>query len=1066
MFVLGAGATLAEAPAPKKIVLIGGPPDGHPPAAHEYAAATRLIQQCLDDSPNLKAANPAGLAIETYSAGWPEDDSTLDAADAIVFVTSGADHVESNHPLVVGNHLARVERQMRRGCGIATIHYSTFLPARVGPRALDWIGGYFDYQSGPQANGWFSKIKHWKAALKPAADHPISRGVEPFEIADEFYYNIRFRDNDSRRTSILTTRPPGESDDYAVAWAVEREDHGRGFGFTGGHALANWSNSALRRLLLNAIVWVAGADVPPGGVDSALPDEKAKIRAVIVTGHQRPGHRWRETTPALEAALAADPRFATSVQQDIEFLARPELEHHGVVVLNYCNWERPGPSDAAKANLIRYLKRGGGLAIIHFANGAFHFSLPNAAESDWPEWREKICPRVWDHSIDPATHAMRSGHDAHGPFRVEIAPATHPITRGMRAFDTTDELYYRQQGAAPAEVLATAHSKVTGHDEPIALAHRQGNGRVFQSLLGHDAAALTSPGAAQLTLRGVIWAAGAETGVAAPLAEKSAASEKATPPRQAEPAKPIAAKPIAANTVGEPFHASLDATAGPLEVKPNAAYAAAPFTVELSARLDSAEHYNVLVAQSSKDSAEHWELFTMPRSGRLAAYLPGYAPDHVNSETSITDGQWHYLAMTFDGSRARLHVDARPTAEAALRRARPAGEVGPLWIGGYPPGAIRCQGRLDDLRFSSIARVIGRAPKVPFAVDPQTVALWRFDTSDSGRYFDVVHRALAAAPVHKAEKLNDRATLWKEADSQDDRLNLTDTGPFFSGMIQGHEDVAVKGIAIRLGDHNEAAVAYDNDLLRMSCGWRGKFLKFNGFRHGLLRPAEVDGEILFHAAHRPGWGAMECSTIREAPRLARCQRIGRITRGFICTTAESRWLIAWAARAFWSRRGSKPMATSGRSLPHARNHWWPGQCRGAGGDRPGDVGLRNGSVRRCCPDRRWRGVDRTKRPLGTNHGGRAHWPGGRAFDGLEPFADRALDVCSSAGAGESKTAPVVGTTRKFGGVSRPRGGKSGAGRLARFLFARRPALGRAACHDRQRVAIDGRLCGRHDQCAV
>jgi hypothetical protein len=56
-----------------------------------------------------------------------------------------------------------------------------------------------------------------------------------------------------------------------VAWARQRPDGGRGFGFTGGHFHENWANDNFRTLVLNAIVWVAGLEVPPGGVPSKTP---------------------------------------------------------------------------------------------------------------------------------------------------------------------------------------------------------------------------------------------------------------------------------------------------------------------------------------------------------------------------------------------------------------------------------------------------------------------------------------------------------------------------------------------------------------------------------------------------------------------------------------------------------------------------------------------------------------------------------------------------------------------------------------------------------------------------
>src|SRR6185503_18515572 len=125
----------------------------------------------------------------------------------------------------------------------------------------------------------------------------------------------------------------------------------------------------------------------------------------------------------------------------------------------------------AKKTFTEYLRSGGGLVVIHFANGAFHFSLPGAEASDWPEFRTKIVRRVWDHK-------GKSGHDAFGAFHVEITRVKHPITEGLKSFDTIDELYFTQGGNEPIEPLATAHSKMTSRDEPMAWAGEFGQGRV------------------------------------------------------------------------------------------------------------------------------------------------------------------------------------------------------------------------------------------------------------------------------------------------------------------------------------------------------------------------------------------------------------------------------------------------------------------------------------------------------------------------------------------------------------------------------------------------------------
>ena len=61
-----------------------------------------------------------------------------------------------------------------------------------------------------------------------------------------------------------------------LAWAVERPDGGRGFGFTGGHNHVNWGNESFRRLVLNALLWVAKADVPTNGVLSLVTQQDLK----------------------------------------------------------------------------------------------------------------------------------------------------------------------------------------------------------------------------------------------------------------------------------------------------------------------------------------------------------------------------------------------------------------------------------------------------------------------------------------------------------------------------------------------------------------------------------------------------------------------------------------------------------------------------------------------------------------------------------------------------------------------------------------------------------------------
>ncbi|MBN1995988.1 ThuA domain-containing protein, partial [candidate division KSB1 bacterium] len=239
---------------------------------------------------------------------------------------------------------------------------------------------------------------------------------------------------------------------------------------------------------------------------SACAKQEKYPKILILTGNDHPAHKWHETTDALHSVFKQNGGWLVDVSTDPEIFSDLCVNGYDVVVLNYCNWQSPGLSENAKSGLVRYLTDGGGLMIIHFSNGAFHFSLPGAEDSDWPEYR-KICRRVWDHTTDPETGQMKSGHDEYGSFIVTIVDKKHPVSRNLKDFETVDELYFRQQGDEEIHVLATAHSKTTGNDEPIAFVYEYGKGRIFQTLLGHSRESLTGKGVEQLLRDACMWAA-------------------------------------------------------------------------------------------------------------------------------------------------------------------------------------------------------------------------------------------------------------------------------------------------------------------------------------------------------------------------------------------------------------------------------------------------------------------------------------------------------------------------------------------------------------------------------
>src|SRR5262249_38690250 len=198
----------------------------------------------------------------------------FDKADAIsVFCDGGEGHVvfQDDRPAVISKAAAR-------GAGLMFYHYATEPPATRGHQEmLDWIAGFYEIN--------YSVNPVWEADFSKLPNHPATRGVKPFKLRDEWYWNIRLRENAKNFTGLLVGVPGpetvGKDDPHGgnpdarsktgrpaiVAWASERANGGRSVGITGGHYHANLGNDNFRKLVLSSLVWIAKGNVPPKGIE-------------------------------------------------------------------------------------------------------------------------------------------------------------------------------------------------------------------------------------------------------------------------------------------------------------------------------------------------------------------------------------------------------------------------------------------------------------------------------------------------------------------------------------------------------------------------------------------------------------------------------------------------------------------------------------------------------------------------------------------------------------------------------------------------------------------------------
>jgi type 1 glutamine amidotransferase len=282
MIVAALSAAFPVRTADKRIVLIAGRPS-HPPGMHEFRAGCLLLQKALASVP--------GVTVQVYDMGWPakdvdgkrvDDHAALDNADAVLIFADGG----KGHPAIQGDRTAVLDALAAKGAGLGFAHYGVEVPAGpAGETFHRWIGGYYET--------YFSVNPMWKPAFDKFPTHPITRGVGPFATHDEWYFSMRWTPDPalkSRVTPILVASPSDEVRkgpyvsprgpyDHIIAgsgtaetmmWVFERPDGGRGLGFTGGHTHANWGDPNQRRIMLNALLWLAKVDVPARGVQDTI----------------------------------------------------------------------------------------------------------------------------------------------------------------------------------------------------------------------------------------------------------------------------------------------------------------------------------------------------------------------------------------------------------------------------------------------------------------------------------------------------------------------------------------------------------------------------------------------------------------------------------------------------------------------------------------------------------------------------------------------------------------------------------------------------------------------------
>jgi hypothetical protein len=232
-------------------------------------------------------ANYPGVTVDVISGGWPtrtegeqrvDDNAVLDDAAAIFLFSDGG----RGNPAIQGDRIKVLDALAAEGVGLGFGHYAVEVPVGAPGDAMHrWLGGFYETN--------YSVNPMWSPEFSAFPSHPVTRGVGPFSNRDEWYFNMRWVSDEARKSRITPLLVGTPSDavrggpyvnprgpyPHIVAdtgrtetmmWVYERADGGRSFGFTGGHTHAHWGDPNQRRIVLNALLWIAKVAVPATGV--------------------------------------------------------------------------------------------------------------------------------------------------------------------------------------------------------------------------------------------------------------------------------------------------------------------------------------------------------------------------------------------------------------------------------------------------------------------------------------------------------------------------------------------------------------------------------------------------------------------------------------------------------------------------------------------------------------------------------------------------------------------------------------------------------------------------------